>query len=257
MAAAGIRLNQARGPDGMRLYAIGDVHGEDLLLGAMHLAVETDLQQRPVEQARLIHLGDYVDRGPNSRGVLERLAGAKEHDRRVIALSGNHDVGFLDFLAAPTADGLFAHNGGEMTARSYGVDLDFSTRSGLMAGHAALQAAVPERHLGFLRGLAAAVSFGDYFFCHAGVQPGRPLAEQSPDDLMWIRWRFLAHEGLYEKIIVHGHTPTAEVEFRPNRINVDTGAFHTGRLSALVIDGAERRVLTVSEKGQRASVTTP
>ena len=133
----------------------------------------------------------------------------------MIALSGNHDVGFLDFLAAPTADGLFAHNGGEMTARSYGVDLDFSTRSGLMAGPPLLQAAVPERHLGFLRGLAAAVSFGDYFFCHAGVQPGRPLAEQSPDDLMWIRWRFLAHEGLYEKIIVHGHTPTAEVEFRP------------------------------------------
>jgi serine/threonine protein phosphatase 1 len=241
----GIHFLDARGPEGIRIYAIGDVHGRLDLLSKMHEAIAKDQGQHPQHDWRVIHLGDYVDRGPHSKGVLDFLALACRAEERMIALCGNHDIGFLEFLARPSAGGLFPHNGGWETAKSYGVELDFGDMEALRAGHADLVSAVPEAHTSFLRGLKRSVAFGDFFFCHAGIRPGRPLDEQDPDDLIWIRGDFLNYPGLHPKVVVHGHTPDLEVEVMPNRVNVDTGAYQTGRLSALIIDGAEKQILAV------------
>lgn len=247
MAAAGVHFDDASGPEGMRIYAIGDVHGHLDLLRHMHgrIAAEID-RDRPADW-RIVHLGDYVDRGPDSKGVLDFLIEACAADSlRITALAGNHDVGFLDFLAEPSADGLFARNGGIETARSYGVELDFRTPGTLRIGHKALLRAVPEAHLRFLRELRVSAEFGDYFFCHAGIRPGIPLEKQSADDLVWIRREFLDYEDLHPKVVVHGHTPAAAAEVKPNRINIDTGAFFTGRLTALAVEGRKKYLLEVA-----------
>jgi serine/threonine protein phosphatase 1 len=243
---AKIHFRDAAGPDGMRIYAIGDIHGRLDLLTQMHDLIALELERDGPPDWRVIHLGDYVDRGPESRGVVDLLANRLKQDSRVLALAGNHDLGFLDFLGAPDPNGIFARNGGRETARSYGVDLDFFSRSSLRTGHAALAQSVPHDHLAFLRSLGMSAALGDFFFCHAGIRPGISLAEQSPDDLVWIRDRFLNFRGLHEKVIVHGHTPARQPEILPNRVNVDTGAFQTGVLSALVISGAAKRLIHAS-----------
>lgn len=246
MTGSGIHYLDARGPDGIRIYAIGDVHGRLDLLRKMHETIVRDLAQHPERDWRVIHLGDYVDRGPDSKGVADFLIAACKADSRMLAIAGNHDIGFLEFLARPSAEGLFAHNGGRETARSYGVDIDFWTPETLRDGHAALLDAVPDSHFAFYRRLGRNLEFGDFYFCHAGIRPGRPLEDQDPDDLIWIRGDFLNYPGLHPKVIVHGHTPEPDVEVLPNRVNVDTGAFKSGRLSALVIDGANKEILTVA-----------
>ena len=228
-----VRYGEARGPDGVVIYAIGDVHGRlDLLIG-MHETIAADIG-RHGRDWRIVHLGDYADRGPDSKGVIERLASRAASDDRVLALAGNHDVGFLDFLSRPDPNGMFARYGGVQTARSY-----------VAAACRSLEAAVPQRHLDFLRRLAFSASFGDFFFCHAGIRPGVALEAQDEQDLIWIRGEFHRHPGLHPKVIVHGHTPVKEADVRANRVNIDTGAFASGRLTALVIDGAEKRLLTV------------
>jgi serine/threonine protein phosphatase 1 len=242
----GIHFLDARGPEGIRIYAIGDVHGRLDLLRKMHEAIAEDLSHHPHRDWRVIHLGDYVDRGPDSKGVADFLIAARKADSRMQAIAGNHDIGFLEFLARPSAEGLFAHNGGGETARSYGVAIDFWTPGGLREGHAALLDAVPDSHFAFYRSLGRHLSFGDFFFCHAGIKPGIALGDQDPDDLIWIRWDFLNYSGLHPKVIVHGHTPEADVEVMANRVNVDTGAWKSGRLSALVIDGPEKQILAVA-----------
>lgn len=246
MIDQGIHFLDARGPDGVRVYAIGDVHGRLDLLRRMHEAIARDRDSHPASDWRIIHLGDYVDRGPDSRGVADFLIAACKADDRMLAIAGNHDIGFLEFLARPSAEGLFAHNGGRETALSYGVDIDFWSAEALREGHAALLDAVPDSHFGFYRGLGRHLSFGDFYFCHAGIKPGIPLEDQDEDDLIWIRWDFLNYAGLHPKVIVHGHTPEADVEVMANRVNVDTGAWKTGRLSALVIDGTEKQILAVA-----------
>jgi len=243
---AGIDSAHARGPDGMRLYAIGDVHGRVDLLRDMHALIRRELRDEPVPDWRVVHLGDYVDRGPESCAVIELLVAAMKADARNIVLAGNHDIGFLDFLMVPQADGLFAKFGGYDTALSYGVRLDFRDMLYLMPGHAALCRAVPDSHLDFLSSLRFSASFGDYFFCHAGIRPGVALDAQDEHDLTWIRRPFLDHPGLFDKVVVHGHTPVEEPQLLPNRINVDTGAFRTGRLTAVRIDGVETRFLSVT-----------
>lgn len=252
----GIHFIDARGPDGMRIYAIGDVHGRLDLLAAMHRQIESQLQLRPTPDWRIIHLGDYVDRGPDSKGVIDFLIKARKRDRRNIVLAGNHDIGFLDFLDTPTVDSLFIRFGGVQTGHSYGVAIDegltgwFGTsESALLRGHAALVEAVPQVHINFLQSLPFSVSFGDFFFCHAGVRPGVPLENQNPQDLTWIRDVFLQYPGLFPKIIVHGHTPAAEAEVTANRVNVDTLAWQSGNLTALVVEGAEKVIMTVTAPG--------
>jgi serine/threonine protein phosphatase 1 len=242
---AGVDVLQAKAPPGMLVCAIGDVHGRLDLLEKMHQGITEQLKQRAVADWRIIHLGDYIDRGPSSRGVLDFLIAAQARDPRIICLAGNHDVGFLDFLKEPDPVGLFATNGGGQTALSYGVALDFNDPAALAAQHAAFVRSVPDEHRRFIGNLLFSVEFGDFFFCHAGIMPGVPLNEQEPRDLIWIRERFHNHEELYAKVIVHGHTPTREPDVRPNRINIDTAAFRTGVLTALLIEGSDKQLMQV------------
>ncbi|MER8676953.1 MULTISPECIES: metallophosphoesterase family protein [unclassified Mesorhizobium] len=253
MTETGIHYLDARAPDGMRLYAIGDVHGRLDLLAAMHRRIESELEYKPTSDWRVIHLGDYVDRGPESKGVIDFLIEVQKRDPRHLMLAGNHDIGFLDFLDEPDPEGLFIRYGGVQTAQSYGVDLAghaswFGKGEALRRGHQALVNAVSQAHVDFLRSLQLSLISGDFFFCHAGVRPDVPLESQSPQDLVWIRDVFHNHPGLYPKVIVHGHTPVPQAEVMPNRVNVDTLAWQSGMLSALAVDGADKRILTVQGK---------
>ena len=258
MTETGIHYLDARGPDGMRLYAIGDVHGRHDLLAAMHRRIESELEYTPDSDWRIIHLGDYVDRGPDSRSVIDFLIAARARDPRNIMLTGNHDIGMLDFLSKPDPDGLFMRYGGIQTAASYGVKLSNGgnwfgkSDEALSHGHAALVESVPQAHVDFLRSLPFSATFGDFFFCHAGIRPGVPLESQSKQDLIWIRDVFHDYPGLYPKVIVHGHTPVPEAEVAANRVNVDTLAWQSGMLSALAINGGDKRILTVQGKAFQA-----
>ena len=256
---AGIHFREARAPAGMRLYAIGDVHGRLDLLASMHARIAAEIERDGVADWRIIHLGDYVDRGPGSKGVIDLLIAARQRDPRNVMLAGNHDIGFLDFLDRPDPDGLFMRYGGVETAQSYDVDLSAGGSAAVRSGHAELLRAVPQSHIGFLQSLAYSATFGDFFFCHAGIRPGIALERQDRQDLIWIRDAFHQHRGLYPKVIVHGHTPHALPEVLPNRVNVDTLAYESGRLTALVVDGAAKTILSVTEDGavQRSEAVTP
>ena len=235
----------AKGPPGMLIAAIGDVHGRLDLLEKMHAGIVRQLEQRAVADWRIVHLGDYVDRGPDSRRVIDFLIAAQARDPRVVCLAGNHDVGFLDFLEEPDPTGMFANNGGSQTAASFGVALDLKDPEALAAQHRRLLENVPDEHRRFIGKLVFSAEFGDFFFCHAGIMPGVPLDAQEPRDLIWIRDRFLDHNELYDKVIVHGHTPSRDPEVRRNRINVDTGAYASGVLTALLIEGSDKQFIQV------------
>jgi serine/threonine protein phosphatase 1 len=240
----GMHFLDARGPEGLRLYAIGDVHGRLDLLERMHAHIRAEIERDRPADWRIIHLGDYVDRGPQSRQVLDFLIAACRDNERMLTLAGNHDRGFLEFLAEPSLETLFMQNGGVETAASYGVSFDYR-RGSLGRFHAELERAVPEEHQRFILSRGFSASFGDFFFCHAGIRPRVPLEEQRPDDLMWIRGEFLNYQGLHPKVVVHGHTITPEPEVLANRVNIDTGACFTGVLTAISIDGAEKRIIAV------------
>jgi len=230
----------------MRLYAIGDVHGRQDLLAEMHRRIRAEIDRDGVADWRIVHVGDYVDRGPHSRQVIQFLIDAMDADPRHIALGGNHDAGMVDFLDHAGKDGIFAVHGGRETCWSYGVEADFGSEPLARRTAAALLAAMPASHVEFLKTLPRSVAFGDFFFCHAGIRPGVPLSGQDPEDLIWIRQAFHNSPLLHEKVIVHGHTPTHEPEILPNRINIDTGAYYSGILSAIAIDGTMKRVIQVS-----------
>ncbi|MCC0028759.1 MAG: serine/threonine protein phosphatase [Brucellaceae bacterium] len=236
----GVHFLDACGPDGTRLYAIGDVHGCIDQLDGMFGLIDAEIARDGVEDWRIILLGDYCDRGPDVRGVLDLIVSRQAADPRVIALAGNHDDGFLQFLDEPRGESLFFRYGGMATARSYGVTLD---EHDLRTSRDRLLAAVPEHHLGFLRTLLLSAEFGDFFFCHAGIRPEVPLREQRREDLTWIRDTFLGWPKLHPRVIVHGHTPAAAAEIMANRVNVDTGAVYGGTLTALVVDGADKRLI--------------
>ncbi len=244
--ADGVDFTDARGPEGMRLYAIGDVHGRLDLLEKMHARIREEIERDKPADWRVIHLGDYVDRGPQSRQVIELLMAVCARDSRFIALAGNHDHGLVEFLAEPSMDGLFMQNGGIETAASYGVAFGLFHQT-LRRFHADLLAAVPAEHIRFILSCKFSVAFGDFYFCHAGIRPGVALDRQVPDDLIWIRNEFLRFPGLHPKVIVHGHTITREAEMLANRVNLDTGAFRSGVLTALAVDGAEKRLIAVGE----------
>ncbi len=238
-----VTFHGARAPEGLRLYAIGDVHGRLDLLRLMHERIRADLDKRPARDWRIVHLGDYIDRGPDSRGVLDFLIEAGRRDARVLSLVGNHDEGLLHYLALGEPESVFGRHGGDATARSYGVELDFSSPEQVRRSQAAMVAATPAAHADFIRSLPRAFAFGDFFFCHAGVRPGAPLDAQDPEDLIWIRTPFLEWQEPYEKVVVHGHTPRGAVDIRPNRVNLDTYAWKSGVLSAIAIDGPVKRLI--------------
>jgi calcineurin-like phosphoesterase family protein len=227
-----------------RIYAIGDIHGRSDLLDRMVAAISRDLEVHPVGTALTVTLGDYVDRGPDSRGVIERLM-RNPFQTPLVALKGNHESLFEAFLHDPAVAGQWRRLGGLETLHSYKVSVA-SLMMGRNYEQAAedLRAAVPPAHLEFLRSLSMSLTTGKYFMCHAGVRPGVPLNRQSEEDLLWIREEFLSSRADFGKIVVHGHTPTESPDVRPNRINIDTGAFMTGRLTCAVLDQGRPRFLS-------------
>jgi len=223
------------------IYAVGDIHGRADLLQRLHARMDADWQARHVvgglERRLEIYLGDYVDRGRDSAGVIAML---RERSRvsAVMPLMGNHESILLQFLDGRIADREWLDWGGAATALSYGVN---PAREPVLS--AALARAVPLEDVQFLRALRLSFRYGPYFFAHAGVAPNRTLDEQAEDDLLWIRKVFLDHTGSFGAIVVHGHTPKDEPELRPNRINLDTGAYATHRLSCLRIDATGAALL--------------
>jgi serine/threonine protein phosphatase 1 len=241
----GINLQAAAGPEGTRIYVIGDIHGRFDLLERMHALIMAEIERDGPADWRIVLVGDYCDRGPDVRGVIELLLHQKRRDGRVVTLRGNHDEGMLDFFDNPDRDGIFCVHGGLETARSYGVELDTGTRQALRRSRDDLLAAMPGPHLEFLSDLPLSAEFGDFFICHAGIRPGVPLERQDGRDLVWIRSEFLDWPDLHPKVVVHGHTPCREAELLANRVNIDTGAVWTGKLTALVIEGAAKRLIEV------------
>lgn len=234
-------IEEARLPPGLRVYAIGDIHGRADLLDQLHGLIEADLSTAP-EKTVIVYLGDYIDRGPDSHGVIERLTRHRFPGVETVALLGNHEDMLLQFLDAPYGASLWLTNGGDATLSSYKVKIPASFDDFLMAQRALL-GVMPRHHKQFLLGLPVQVQYGDYLFVHAGIKPGLPLDRQSREQLIWIRDVFLNSESDHGLIVVHGHTIVHDVEWMPNRIGVDTGAYTTGRLTALVLEGGERRLL--------------
>ncbi len=220
----------------MRIYAIGDVHGCADLLDLMFARIDAHISAHPIGRPVQVLVGDYIDRGPNSRGVLDRLI-ERAKSNEMVLLKGNHEAFIIEFLRDPSMLQSWGQMGGLETLMSYGLtpplNAEPSTQKELAI---ALQAALPKPHLSLLGGLQLSFSCGEFFFAHAGVRPRVPLEQQREEDLLWIREEFLLYEEQFGKIVVHGHTPVRDIDIRPNRINIDTGAYATGRLACLVIE---------------------
>jgi serine/threonine protein phosphatase 1 len=228
---------------GARVYAVGDVHGCADRLEALHQLIAQDLKQAPVERPLLLHIGDYIDRGPDSAAVVGRLAaGSPLPGVPMVNLRGNHEQMMLDSLTGdPIAARHWRNNNADSTLRSWGI-APKSRPSGWAS-------ALPERDLAFLRGLKLFHRLDGYVFVHAGVRPGVPLPDQHADDLLWIREAFLTSIGplLPEApnlVVVHGHTPESAPVITGNRIGIDTGAVRGGALTCAVLEGREVRFLT-------------
>jgi serine/threonine protein phosphatase 1 len=229
-----------------RLYVIGDVHGRSDLLDRMIAAIKRDLGSHPSDESLTVTVGDYVDRGPDSRGVIERLM-QNPFSMPYIALRGNHEQLFGSFLTTPSVGPTWRALGGLETLHSYGVAVGSLMMGKSFEGAAeAFSKAVPQKHLKFLSSLKNSLIVGNYFICHAGVKPGVPLEQQQPEDLLWIRESFLASKTNFGKTVVHGHTPVEQVEVLPNRINIDTGAYATGRLTCLIAEPKGQRFLATA-----------
>jgi serine/threonine protein phosphatase 1 len=228
-------------PADLRIYAIGDIHGRLDLLDQLLDKIQGQAAKAPTH-VKYIFLGDYIDRGFYSRQVIERLIERKQHkpDHHHM-LMGNHEQVLRELLKNPDPGLLknWLRFGGREAALSYGLDMATLSKEPDSVLKA-LAAAIPNEHLSFLDQLETQTAYGDYYFCHAGVKPGVPLTAQKASDLFWIRHEFLDHTESFGKIIVHGHTICKSVEKRPNRINIDTGAYATGCLTALGLEGSRR-----------------
>ena len=230
-------------PAGLRVYAIGDIHGRLDLLNQLLSLINADVAKFPVIRPVYVFLGDYIDRGHWSRETIDRLIEhADEHES--VFLKGNHESIAISCLSDRTKIDHWLRLGGMETLSSYGVAPDlFANRKQAAGTQLAFHNALPQSHFRFLRNLRESFASGDFFFVHAGVKPDVDLAHQTEKDLLWIRHEFLLSSRDFGKIIIHGHTPTEEIELRSNRINIDTGAFATGRLTCLVIEGETLSVI--------------
>ncbi|MGT2514694.1 metallophosphoesterase family protein [Sphingomonas panni] len=226
-------------PAGRRIYAIGDIHGEASLLAQLIGLVESDNRERPVADTEIVFLGDLIDRGAQSAEVvllLMRLADSA----RVTVLLGNHEATLIDIYDGDreSACDCFAHFGGAATLASFGFDISAIDPADAIGVVAAVRHGVPHQVIDWLRDRPIFYRVGDYYFVHAGIRPGVPLARQQRADLLWIRDPFLTSMREYEALIVHGHTVEGgEPTVRDNRIGIDTGAYSTGRLTALGLEG--------------------
>jgi serine/threonine protein phosphatase 1 len=232
-------------PKGQRGYAIGDIHGRLDLLEQLIQRVQADDAARPAADTTLIFLGDLIDRGPESAQVVNYLLNLKA-DRapdRTRFLLGNHEEVFLAALEDEKALRFFTRIGGKETILSYGIspsrynELDFPDLQLL------LRSQVPAEHVAFLSGFEDMILLGDYAFVHAGIRPTEPIGNQRAKDLRWIREEFINYAGQFEKIIVHGHTISDAVELKPYRIGLDTGAYASGKLTAMGFEGDQRWVI--------------
>lgn len=241
------RPDTFRLPPNTRAYAIGDVHGRLDLLRILLGKIEAHSAARPCDREYMIFLGDVIDRGPDSRGVIEYLMQAKASLPNPIFLAGNHEEMLLRVLHrdATSVHDWLAHGGAEFV-ESYG--LDPATLDAMLPpdAAAAIRAMVPIDHLAFLNDFADSFKVGEYFFAHAGIRPGVPLAEQAIQDLHWIREDFLRSSVRFPAMIVHGHTISEGPDEQPNRIGIDTGAYRNGVLTALCVEGETREFLTAT-----------
>lgn len=275
MPAADLPLSAiaARPDPGTRIYAIGDVHGRTDLLDPLLHAIRADADRigadrvgvaDPGRRPLLLFLGDYVDRGPDSRGVIDRLVAPPPPGFTRLCLMGNHEDFMMRFLDDVSVGPIWLYNGGGETLESYGLDAPAALAGpGRHAGwravlllpeaeqrrlcqdmQAGLRARLPPAHERFLRTLPHSWQSGGFFFAHAGINPDRPLDDQKPGDLMWIRDRFLHAGRDHGRVIVHGHTPAPAPTVRANRIGIDTGACCTGRLTCLRLDADGAAFLT-------------
>jgi serine/threonine protein phosphatase 1 len=233
-------------PADERVYAIGDIHGRLDLLDAMLATIAADEAASAPARTTLVFLGDLIDRGPDSAGVIARIR-ALQRQRDVRVLGGNHEEMFLLSLTDLDVFRSILRFGGKDTAWSFGVDREVFRAAELEEAQALVRDAVPDDVIAWLQGLEDMVAIGDYLFVHAGINPAVPLAAQSPRDLRWIREPFLSHGLAHPLMVVHGHTICDEPEERSNRIGIDTGAYRTGRLTALRLEGVERQFLQVTE----------
>lgn len=234
-----------RGQPGARAYAFGDIHGRLDLLDQLLANISDDIAERPVNKVVLVFLGDLIDRGPDSAGVIERLRMLAASSVKTAFLLGNHEEMFLRaFDGEPGVVHDWLRFGGDACVESYGLSpfaleaVEETRVAELLAG------AVPAEHVAFLRSFGDSISFGDYLFVHAGIRPGIAIEEQDPHDLRWIRRPFLSDIQDHGCMVVHGHTITDGVEERSNRIGIDTGAYQTGVLTALAVEDDQRWFLS-------------
>lgn len=226
-------------PEGVRVYAVGDIHGRVDLLDKVLERIDADLKRNSVPHCLEVFLGDYVDRGPASRQVIDRLV-ERGRTHRTVFLKGNHESYLASFVGNPHILEDWKRLGGLETLMSYGltpsINADASAQAQLASG---FDQALPVSHRQFIRDLRSSFTCGDFFFVHAGIRPGVPLEKQNEEDLLWIRREFLLCEEHFSKYIVHGHTPVAQPDIRSNRMNIDTGAYATGRLTCLRLEGSD------------------
>ena len=235
-------------PPDLRIYAVGDIHGRVDLLDELLGRIDADIAARPTARTVFVFLGDYIDRGTSSRETIDRLIelGAAHE---CVFLKGNHELIALKCLSNRTLFDQWMRLGGVETLMSYGVSPgQAATGKTIVELQSAFHHALPQAHLRFFRDLQPSFACGDFFFAHAGVRPGVDLSRQAENDLLWIRDDFLSSDEDFGKIIVHGHTPSLGVEIGPNRINIDTGAFATGRLTCLVIENSSLCLISTLEQ---------
>jgi serine/threonine protein phosphatase 1 len=247
------RLERASGrtagrlPEGRRVYAIGDIHGRRDLLDQLLTDIQADDEARSGAETHLIFLGDLVDRGPDSAGVVQRALELGRSTPQARFIMGNHDGIFLRALRGDRrALRYFAKIGGRATIRSYGISDEEYCALDDKALMATLIERVPQEHVEFLKSFEDYIIEGDYLFVHAGIRPGVAIEEQTSEDLQWIREEFLVDRRNHGQIVIHGHTISPEVERLPNRIGIDTGAYKSGRLTALGLEDEDVWVLTAT-----------
>lgn len=241
-------LGEAMIPEGQRVYAIGDVHGRNDLLQILLGKIQDDDVARGSGQSEIVFLGDLVDRGPDSSGVIETAMKLQRERGNVRFLMGNHEEVFLaSMMGSERATRFFTRIGGKETILSY----DISIREYMELDNEALTArlpdVIPQSHVDFVEGFEDQIVIGDYAFVHAGIRPDVPLAEQKPKDLRWIREDFLSATRLHEKMIIYGHTINEEVVEADNRIGIDTGAYYTENLTAIALEGRNRWYLDTKD----------